>query len=127
TVLDHQGPVKADTSNGRVEVRGATESVNAETSNGSVTVGLAAESPGPVNVNTSNGAVKLEVGQNFGGTLQLHTSTGSVSLPHSMNTAGGAAVTIKQESRNDTTVQFGPGKGSSSVVTTSNGSISVKF
>lgn len=126
-ILDHDGSVKARTSNGRVEAQGVTGPVDAETSNGSITVSLAAASPGPVNLDTSNGSVTLEIGQSFVGALEIHTSNGSISIPNPTNIPGGRSVSINQRDRHNTTVQFGPGTGAKSQITTSNGSVNVKF
>lgn len=119
TVTDHVGPVFADTSNGRVTLRNVAGPVEVDTSNGSVTVELAEHTEGPVRIDTSNGGVRLAVSPAFRGELVLDTSNGGISFDTPMN--------VKRMSarRNHAVLRFGEG-GPTSVVSTSNGRITVE-
>ncbi len=113
----HDGDVDADTSNGRIEALNVSGVVKADTSNGRIEVVLADGVEGPVDLDTSNGSIALEVGSAFGGELKATTSNGSVKVE-----APGADVTKK---RSSATVRFARG-GGSSVLDTSNGSITLR-
>lgn len=113
------GAVYADTSNGRIRVIGVTGPVEVDTSNGAVTIELAEHSRGPIFADTSNGAVSLVVHETFEGELVLDTNNGRISID--------APSTVKHISsrRNHAVLRFSE-TGPKSVVSTSNGSITVR-
>jgi DUF4097 and DUF4098 domain-containing protein YvlB len=136
TVTDHIGDVRADTSNGRIILESIDGSVFADTSNGSVRVfevsgpvevdtsngsvviELTNDNPGPIQVDTGNGSVKLAVGDGFSGVITADTSNGSINC-------GVRDVQAHKISRHHWRFEF-PGEGGSSMIDTSNGSISIK-
>ena len=65
---------EAETSNGKIEVKGARGEVKAKSSNGAMSIELENSSAGPVNVTTSNGKITLVIGSGFGGKLKMKTS-----------------------------------------------------
>lgn len=71
------GGADLTTSNGAIEVRGHTGPVNARTSNGAVTIVGATDS---VRVGTSNGAIRVELADGSSGPVDLDTSNGGVAL-----------------------------------------------
>lgn len=117
TVHGFSGAVDAETSNGSITITGAPASVTADTSNGRITVELVGAG-GPVNLDTSNGSIDLVVGPEFSGTVSGSTSNGNVTI----SAAGATNVSAGRRSGQAT---FGVG-GASSVLDTSNGSITIR-
>lgn len=105
------------TSNGALELTSVRGSVNAKTSNGAVRLTAAAGFAGPFKLKSSNGSATLKLPLAMGGKIQADTSNGSVTV----NGPEDVKVTGKKTHK---TIVF-PGEGPSSVVETSNGSVTV--
>lgn len=143
-VENHEGPVRARTSNGKITLRGisseisartsngaieidrAGSSVEADTSNGRITARLSPQATGPVQLSTSNGAVEFEFGEAFCGQLELSTTNGKVRFTPP---EGEAAQAVQILSREETSMRLvaGEGDAEASSVTTTNGSVEVRF
>jgi DUF4097 and DUF4098 domain-containing protein YvlB len=137
-VDDHAGPVDARTSNGRVtlarvtgdaeahtsngpiDIKDVTGRATAHTSNGRVTLSLAPTSPGPIDVRTSNGSADVTLPPTYSGQLALSTSNGSVNYP--------TAPSVHDLKSGRNFANFAVGDSTDlSTVTTSNGSVDVRF
>lgn len=119
TIRSHEGDIEAETSNGKVTIERAPGKVKASSSNGAMSVTLADNAAGPVEIETSNGSVNLEVGPAFVGTLKASTSNGSLTMP------SGEGIVHQSVTKRSAQLKFGSGENTS-VVKTSNGSVTVK-
>jgi DUF4097 and DUF4098 domain-containing protein YvlB len=111
------GNADATTSNSDVTLRDVSGTVTAASSNGDVTVSLVSGAAGPVKATTSNGDITLLVSPAFAGSVRASTSNGNVECLASRASRSGNSST-------SATFQFGA--GSTSVLETSNGNITVK-
>jgi len=112
------GDVEVRTSNGRMRIRGVRGSVRAESSNGGIHF-IAAEEGGPFSLESSNGSARVELPAQFVGEIRASTSNGEI---HVSDPGSRFNVVSIQDERG--TLRAGQG-GSSSVVETSNGSVTV--
>jgi DUF4097 and DUF4098 domain-containing protein YvlB len=80
TVIDLQGPVKAEVSNGSVTGRGLTGPVEATTTNGSVALDIDAVPEGGIRLTTVNGGVQLALPSGAKADLQANCVNGGVSV-----------------------------------------------
>ncbi len=111
------GGVDASTSNSDITLRKITGPVTAGSSNGDITVSLSNATGGPVKATTSNGDITLLVSVAFGGSVRASTSNGHVECLASRAT---------RSSNSSTNATFQFGAGDTSVLTTSNGNVTVK-
>jgi len=123
-IQSHDGPVTAESRNGRVEVSSAAGPVRCSTSNGAVKVSLGPSNSGPVQIDTSNGAISLALSRSFAGTISASTSNGSISTPDIESRH--PSIDVNRVGARKASVKVGPG-GTTSTLSTSNGSISISF
>ena len=117
---DVTGDADVTTSTGRVEATAVTGSVSAHTSNGSVKLVLSGAARGPIDIGTSNGAVDLTLSKSFAGRLSLSTTNGHLSY--------GTIPSVHEVSADRDHVSMAVGDNSaSSTVSTTNGSIDLRF
>jgi DUF4097 and DUF4098 domain-containing protein YvlB len=111
------GEVVAGTSNGTVHIADVAGPVKADTTNGPVEIALRSAATGPVKADTTNGPITLTVGSAFAGTLAAETTNGKVGVdvrPPAQVTKG----------KGSTKVRFGAA-GDESHLETTNGAIKV--
>ena len=68
------------TSNGGITLENVDGPITADTSNGRIEVSLTAAQTGPLNLDTSNGSITVRVGPGFHGAVKLGTSNGSITV-----------------------------------------------
>ena len=113
------GDVFADTSNGRIELTDIDGDITADTSNGKVKITLMSGQSGQIVADSSNGSITVNVADGFHGTFSMDTSNASVTV----NDPHGKASSSTRKSSGSATV--GDGSSESSLLTTSNGSITL--
>jgi hypothetical protein len=120
TVENLGGALTANTSNGRVIARSVDGPTDITTSNGRVTVVLSDDQPGPVSVRSSNGSVAVTIGSAFTGVIDARTSNGSVSVQDTLG-----RITQSNMQRRSGTVHVGDDTSQTSIIRTSNGSVTI--
>lgn len=118
TVSDSTGDLEVNTSNGRIELLDVTGQVVGKTSNGSISY-RGTLRPGSENkLETSNGSIDVSLKDTAGVDLEATTSNGTVKSPR--------PITIQGESKEDELIGTIGDGGTTLMLHTSNGSISIE-
>lgn len=115
------GSVLADTSNGRIELTDVDGDIHADTSNGKVIIALMPGQTGQIVADSSNGSINVTVAEGFHGTFSMDTSNSGVTVK---DPNGRASTNIRKSSGS---AIVGNGSDRESLLTTSNGSITLKI
>lgn len=119
SIEGHRGPVDARATDGRIDVIGATETVQATTVNGPITVSLAEDNDQPFTVESRNGTVRVEVGIAFDGVVNMITTGGAISVVDPAKRAR-----VSQHSDTRVVAEFGAA-ASQCEIKTSNGAVTL--
>lgn len=113
-VEGHRGPVDARTTEGRIEIAGATEGVQATSAGGAISVALADDNDHPFKVESRGGAVRVEVGVAFDGSVSMASTGGAISVVDQAKRAR-----MSEISDNRRVADIGAAAGQSQIETTS--------
>lgn len=113
-VEGHRGPVDARTTEGRIEITGATEGVQATSAGGAISVALADDNDHPFKVESRGGAVRVEVGVAFDGSVSMASTGGAISVVDQAKRAR-----MSEISDNRRVADIGAAAGQSQIETTS--------